>query len=55
MRVKINAPDSIEHFAASKYAREWLNKNHKRTDDPSAKRPRKADPHEEEEATSGKK
>lgn len=49
MRVKINAPDKIENFGVSKYAREWIKQNHKRTDDPIAKRPRITNLNDEEE------
>lgn len=49
MRIKINAPDEIENFAASKYAKEWIDKNHKRTDDPLHKRPKVSNLEETEE------
>lgn len=55
MRVKINAPDDIENFAASKYAKEWLKQKHKRTDDPIAKRPKKTNLQNEDEELSGRK
>lgn len=54
MRVKINAPDEIKNFSASKYAKEWLKQKHKRTDDPIAKRPRKTKLINEYEEISGK-
>lgn len=33
MRIRINAPDNIEKFAAHKYARQFLKEDHLRTDD----------------------
>lgn len=49
MRIKFNTPDKIESFAVSKYASEWIRKNHKKTDDPIAKRPKTTDLSEEDE------
>lgn len=34
MRIRINGPDELEKFPASKYAKRWINENHWRTDDP---------------------
>lgn len=34
MRIRINAPNELEKFAAHKYAREFVKENHLRTDDP---------------------
>lgn len=39
MRIRINAPDKLEEFVPSKYAKEWI-KRHWRTDDPRRKRPK---------------
>lgn len=49
MRIKINAPDEIESFAASKYAKEWVDKHHKRTNYPTGKKTKHSDLKEYEE------
>lgn len=33
MRIKINGPDELHHFAAAKYAKSWINSGHYATDD----------------------
>lgn len=38
MRIKLNGPDDIDKFAATKYAKKWINEGHLRTDDPQQKR-----------------
>lgn len=35
MRVRINGPNNIDRFAASKYAKKWIEENHMKTDDAS--------------------
>lgn len=37
LRIRINGPENLEEFAASKYASIWV-RNHKRSDDPSCKK-----------------
>lgn len=32
MRIRINGPDKIEEFSASKYAKAWIAQGHKRSD-----------------------
>lgn len=38
LRIRINAPDDIEKFAAHKYAKKFIDENHFRTDDPKNQR-----------------
>lgn len=42
LRIRINAPDDIEKFAAYKYAKKFIDENHFRTDDPRNQRKKPA-------------
>lgn len=50
MRVRINTPDSLEKFAAVKYAAQFVKENHLRTDDPRYRRPKVISLLEEDES-----
>lgn len=43
LRIRINGPNDINKFGPRKYAQIWINKGHLRTDDPTRKKPRRAE------------